>query len=88
MLRPIRQIFAALIVLGAVLGAVLPAAAAPKHRGVEPNPPDDAARLQLFYDNIDRSPANQGRVSPANPGITGDRCLPSGPPCRTHPDEW
>jgi hypothetical protein len=81
---PLRPMFAALI----VLGAALPAAAAPKHRGVEPNPPAGSTPLQSYYDNLDRSPASMGYVSPASPGITGDRCPSSGPPCRSRPDGW
>jgi hypothetical protein len=34
--------------------------------------------------------ANEGQPAVRNtdPGIISDRCLPVGPPCRTHPDGW
>src|ERR1700726_3840187 len=35
-----------------------------------------------------RASHGQPAVQNTEPGIISDRCLPVGPPCRTHPDGW
>jgi hypothetical protein len=63
-----------------VLSAAFTASAATEHRSVtHPHP--------AIY-NVAPSYDSDNLCSPSGGATCSDRCLPSGPPCRTEPDGW
>jgi len=62
------------------LSAAFTVSAATEHHGVTHAHP-------VIY-NVAPGYNSDNRCSPAGGPICSDRCLPSGPPCKTEPDGW